>query len=463
MYYTFDGTVDRIKRANIQRAMDTLEELTCLQFSPRRYESDYILIRAYRDDGCSSFVGRRGGRQTLTLGPGCNSQGTILHELCHALGKWHEQSRPDRDEYVQVLRYNIEEDELYNFQKRNVFEVDSQGAPYDYTSVMHYSLDSFAKRRGLNTLKIINEEEYEKQGRPYVGYAHTLSKLDVMQINRLYNCPGSGISGTLRVHVEKAENLWSRNDGYVEVTAYDDSGQSKTLKTNVIHNSANPNWNTPLDFGKHISSVNAAWQYVDVSIWNYNSNQPDRRLTFPQSFSVNPGHHNRQHCNYMGCDIRLTFSISVTDNCTCFNGGMCLANGRCKCPTSYSGKHCEHVRGRLRIFVRNGANLHDRDSSSTSESDPFIVVSAYDHQGSVTEKYTSTINDDLNPVWNEWLDFGVNDWSWFTVQAWDEDIYSDQKLSYVYSYTTESYTSVKKQQMKGYEGGTIYFDYFFEQ
>ena len=48
-----------------------------------------------------------GGVQDLSLGKGCDSIGTVVHEMMHALGVFHMQSRYDRDWYVNVNLSNI--------------------------------------------------------------------------------------------------------------------------------------------------------------------------------------------------------------------------------------------------------------------------------------------------------------------------------------------------------------------
>jgi len=61
------------------------------------------------------MVGRVGGAQTVSLGHGCIRYGTIIHELMHAAGFWHEQSRWDRDSYVTINWSNIWAGMAFNF------------------------------------------------------------------------------------------------------------------------------------------------------------------------------------------------------------------------------------------------------------------------------------------------------------------------------------------------------------
>jgi hypothetical protein len=61
-----------------------IHRYTCIRFVEAIYR-DFILI--YSGEGCFSNLGRVGGQQDLSLKKnGCMSQGTIVHELIHALG-----------------------------------------------------------------------------------------------------------------------------------------------------------------------------------------------------------------------------------------------------------------------------------------------------------------------------------------------------------------------------------------
>ena len=59
------------------------------------------------------MIGQQGGRQQVSLAsPGCLQKGVAVHEIMHALGFFHEQSRLDRDTYIRINWANINSGEL---------------------------------------------------------------------------------------------------------------------------------------------------------------------------------------------------------------------------------------------------------------------------------------------------------------------------------------------------------------
>uniref|UniRef100_A0A8C1VYW7 Metalloendopeptidase n=1 Tax=Cyprinus carpio TaxID=7962 RepID=A0A8C1VYW7_CYPCA len=176
--YTIANDFYDDEKAMIENAMKSIAAKTCIRFVLRRNQVDYISIENVL--GCSSTVGRSGGKQQLSLSVnGCVSHGIIEHELIHSLGFHHEHTRSDRDQYVQINWQNIPEASAYNFQKK---DTNNLNTPYDYSSIMHYGRTAFAIQYGKETITPIPNPSVQ------IGQRTEMSNIDIQRINKLYEC-----------------------------------------------------------------------------------------------------------------------------------------------------------------------------------------------------------------------------------------------------------------------------------
>lgn len=169
--------------ANPQRVHDAIahwEQRTTIRFRPRTDERDYVRVKRVTS-GCASEVGRQGGEQELVLRDSC-TLGNIIHELGHTIGLWHEQSRADRKNYVEILYDNIDPAAHHNFKQQILDGVDLNA--YDYGSIMHYP--AFAASFALDTTQpVIRALKTLPQG-VVMGQRSALSAGDIAAVEKMY-------------------------------------------------------------------------------------------------------------------------------------------------------------------------------------------------------------------------------------------------------------------------------------
>lgn len=131
-------------------------------------------------DGIGSYssLGCQGGVQTLSLDPSWATVGTAIHELGHAIGLLHEQCRWDRDNYIDVIYSNIQQNKQHNFDKSSKRH---QVTPnFDFNSIMLYgSYNSFAYDESKPTMK-------KKDGSTWNAQRSYLSESDLAAIKQMY-------------------------------------------------------------------------------------------------------------------------------------------------------------------------------------------------------------------------------------------------------------------------------------
>jgi hypothetical protein len=124
----------------------------------------------------------------------------------HSLGFIHEQSRPDRDLYVNIHWNNIKSGREREFRKHKRDYFYENGFPYDLLSVMHYREYAFSKNR-------------QKTITPKKPVPHLRCKaldcptdLDVMKINQFYKCFNKKKNNFKNTNTESHTNIVTNDE-----------------------------------------------------------------------------------------------------------------------------------------------------------------------------------------------------------------------------------------------------------
>lgn len=176
--YSIDSTIDGISteaRSKIEKAMAHWEQTTCVRFVPYNATAHSNSLVFLKGHWCASKLGMTGGPQPLYLAAGCLTIGTIVHEIGHSVGWVHEQTRPDRDEHVDIKWSVISPLYRPQYDKYSSAYVNTYGIPYDHSSIMHYP--SYGE---------LSSRDSSKQA--VMGQRERLSFYDAKLANVMYKC-----------------------------------------------------------------------------------------------------------------------------------------------------------------------------------------------------------------------------------------------------------------------------------
>ncbi|MGE8556814.1 MAG: M12 family metallopeptidase [Chryseobacterium jejuense] len=157
IYYTIAGNMGSININKINSAVSEYNNKTNTQWIPRTNQSNYVEFIFGSSNGSDGWahIGYQGGKQTISLDQYI-SVGSVIHEMGHTVGLYHEHARQDRDQYVSIQWNNIQDGQAYNFNK---YTSGTDIGPFNINSVMMYWPNSYSKN-GQPTIKRANNTNF---------------------------------------------------------------------------------------------------------------------------------------------------------------------------------------------------------------------------------------------------------------------------------------------------------------
>ncbi|PKF74410.1 M12 family metallopeptidase [Chryseobacterium sp. PMSZPI] len=178
VYYTIASNMGSINKDKITAAIKEYSDKTNVKWVPKTSwlqwnYVDFIFGSSTGADGWAN-IGYRGGRQVVSLDQYISIP-SVMHEMGHSIGLYHEHTRQDRDQYVNILWDNIQSGQEGNFSKYSSGE--DIGA-FDINSLMMYWSTSYSKN-GLATIQKADGSDFTYNR---TGFTNT----DIATINKMY-------------------------------------------------------------------------------------------------------------------------------------------------------------------------------------------------------------------------------------------------------------------------------------
>jgi hypothetical protein len=182
VYYSIDA--DFLDRSRVTNAIATIQNSNSgVTFVERTNQPNYIQFKNTNDStiGGSSELGMTGGQQIILISSPSNADtGSAIHEILHALGFFHEQSRADRNNYIVVYPQNIVS--KYQSQFNTYLQDGINGieiGTFDFDSIMLYPSTAFITSSGVYSMTKLD-------GSPFFAQRSHLSAGDIEGIRYRY-------------------------------------------------------------------------------------------------------------------------------------------------------------------------------------------------------------------------------------------------------------------------------------
>ncbi|SFA54074.1 Astacin (Peptidase family M12A) [Pedobacter suwonensis] len=273
VYYVIN---DATHSSDILNAMSDWEASTPIHFVQRTNQANYVNFQgAPSNGGGDSQLGMVGGQQLIRLSTGADKS-TVIHEIGHAVGLMHEQTRTDRDQYINIDFNNINNDWIDQYKTYDVLgKSGSQIGTFDYNSVMLYPSSVSEARVGSNTAPQMTR----KDGSTW-GYNSFLSQGDIEGVNALYKLIYCKVS-TSRGEIYQMDDWNESYDDNVNIEFFSD-----------------PSLSTPLPLPRNViirvSYVKVSYPISEQAVTNYMYYD----VEIPQGYnSYSAGMENRIHYN----------------------------------------------------------------------------------------------------------------------------------------------------------------------
>lgn len=221
--YTISSGFTQYQINTINNAITTLESAVQLDFQQISTISYPCIIFTPHDTQNASPYGKQTNGNIVKLIPGGFNKATVMHEVMHSLGFFHEQSRTDRDNYVIIYEENIKAGKEGNFEKFNdLGYLGYNWRDFDYNSIMIYNSHDFSKNTNPTMTKLDGS---------LISQGTVLSSGDIAGLNFIYG-PKPVLTTTLESWEDRGNDLTIDENGtYTNTITFRDANNQPVALT----------------------------------------------------------------------------------------------------------------------------------------------------------------------------------------------------------------------------------------